>query len=73
VSVFDKVKDVLDGRSDWRSELARRLALELDVEPNASMAKELRQLMAELEDEAAPKEGTALDELNARRARRATG
>lgn len=70
MSVFDKVKDVLEGRSDWRSELARRLALELDVEPNASMAKELRQLMAELEGEAVVREGTALDELARRRAAR---
>lgn len=73
VSIFNRVQDVLKGRDDWRSELARRLALELDAEPNASMAKELRQLMAQLEDEAAPTGGTVLDELDKRRQRRVAG
>jgi hypothetical protein len=55
----------------WRAALARSLAAELDDEPNASMAKELRSLMGELGSSAAGvKKGNTGDELARQRAAR---
>jgi transcriptional regulator GlxA family with amidase domain len=54
---------------DWRTALARRLADELEVEPNASMARELRALMAQIDAER-PEVRDAGDELRAKRAER---
>lgn len=54
----------------WRKELALKLAGSLDKTPNASMAKELRALMDEIGEGAAPKERSKADELRAKRAER---
>lgn len=55
---------------DWRTTLARTLAAALDSEPNASMARELRALMAAIEEGAEPEVSSVADDLRARRARR---
>lgn len=68
VSIRARVDDVLGGREDWRAELARVLADQLDAEANASMARELRSVMEAIEGEAPDVGGTPLDELARRRA-----
>lgn len=54
---------------DWRAELARTLATQLDERPQAAMARELRQTLTELEASIEPDRGF-VDELRARRAAR---
>jgi hypothetical protein len=57
--------------SGWRAEVALSLALELDAEANASMARELRSLMVELGSSAsAVKKGNTGDDLAKQRAAR---
>lgn len=68
--VQEQVEAALGGRSDWRAEVARALARQLDIEPNASLARELRTVMGGIEDEALSVGGTPLDELARRRASR---
>lgn len=56
----------------WPAQVARTLAAELDVEPNASMARELRSVMGALMAGSQPAKVDAVDEIAAaRRARRA--
>lgn len=56
----------------WEAQVARTLAAELDSEPNASMARELRSVMGALMAVAQPAKVDAVDEIAAaRRARRA--
>ena len=57
-------------RSGWRAELALQLARSLDEFPNASMARELRSVMNELQANSLPVEVDDLDELTARREKR---
>lgn len=54
---------------DWRTALARRLAQALDVEPTASVARELRATMAAIAAEA-PAPADVADQLRERRAAR---
>lgn len=71
MSVSEAVRDALEGRTpDWRTTLALTLAAALDEEPNASMARELRALMAAIDETAPAAGGTPLDELKRRRQRR---
>lgn len=61
------LKDAPDG---WRKTLARVLADALDVEPNASMARELRAVMTEIAESQKPEVSSVADDLRARRAAR---
>lgn len=60
------------GVSGWRAAAARTLAAELDSEPNASMARELRSLMVDLGSKGGAGEvkGDLGDDLASRRAAR---
>jgi outer membrane scaffolding protein for murein synthesis (MipA/OmpV family) len=58
-------------QTSWRAELARTLAYQLDDEPNASNARELRALMKEIADESGVVvKGDLSDDLASRRANR---
>lgn len=59
----------------WQRELVLSLATGMDDSPNASLAKELRSLMAELGASAPVESGDVADDLAAKRAerRRAAG
>lgn len=70
MSVSSSVLVELDalGVQGWRREVALVLAAQLDEEPNASMARELRALMADLGSRGGgQKRVSALDELRAKR------
>jgi hypothetical protein len=67
LAIYDQVCSALGDRNDWRAEVAKALAIDLDAEANASMARELRALMESMEAERPPLEGTPLDELKRRR------
>lgn len=58
------------GVDGWRREIALALAYQLDAEPNASIARELRLLMQEAAASAIPKESSLVDDLKQRRERR---
>lgn len=58
------------GVDGWRREIALSLASQLDSEPNASVARELRILMQEVGAAAVPKESSLVDDLKQRRERR---
>ena len=70
VAVVDELASL--GASGWRAETALTLAATLDVEPNASMARELRSLMTELGSsaKAVAAKGDVGDDLAAGRAAR---
>lgn len=70
MQVTDRVDAALGGRSDWRAEVARSLARQMDAEPSASVARELRAVMGAIEGDAPDVGGTPLDELARRRAAR---
>ncbi|HMA26069.1 MAG: hypothetical protein ACM33U_09165 [Solirubrobacterales bacterium] len=72
MSVLSQVQKTLKatGCSDWRAELARKLARALDHEPNASMARELRALMGQIEASEESSGDRTVDDLRARRAAR---
>jgi hypothetical protein len=58
-------------QTSWRAELARTLAYQLDEDPNASNARELRALMKEITDESGSDvKGDLSDDLASRRANR---
>ena len=60
------------GISGWQYELAISLADAMDEEPTASVANQLRVLMNDISDGAAPQAATPADELRKKReARRA--
>ena len=70
MAIFDEVRGELDRLNvgGWRRAVAEGLASQLDAEPNASMARELRALMSEAGSRAVPvKQGSRLDELRAKR------
>ena len=70
-TVWDAVNAAVAGfPRDWRVEAALALAGSLDDAPNASSSRELRALMADIEDQRPAREGTTLDELQRRRAAR---
>lgn len=50
-------------QSAWRAQLALQLAGSLDAAPNASMARELRSVMKEIQSESAPVEVDGLDRI----------
>lgn len=57
-------------RNGWRAQLALQLAESLDDQPNASMARELRSVMNEIQSLSVPAEEDDLDKiinLNAKR------
>lgn len=59
-------------QASWSAQVALTLAAELDAEPNASMARELRSVMAVLMGNAKAVRVDSVDEVAAaRRARRA--
>jgi len=65
------VRQVLEGLpEDWRFHLAIALATALDEAPNASMARELRSVMGEIEKAIPPEVSSVSDDLRARRAKR---
>jgi hypothetical protein len=68
--VFASVAAVLAGQEGWRVTLALTLAKDLDRQPNASVARELRTLMHELAEDAPAEETSVPDQLRARRAKR---
>lgn len=70
MTIFKEVKGELDRLNvgGWRRAVAEGLAKQLDAEPNASMARELRALMSEAGSRPMPvKQGSRLDELRAKR------
>ena len=77
MSVLAAVTDALGGLSceAWERATALALAEAMDESPNASLAKELRQLMADLGAAKPVEAGDVADELAAKRAarRRASG
>ena len=78
MAVLSAVVQALDaaGVSGWQREIAETLAGSLDGEnPNASMAKELKQLMLELTGDAVEKKADVSDDLASKRdeRRRAAG
>lgn len=77
MSVLAEVEMALEGLSceGWQRELALSLATGMDDSPNASLAKELRSVMAELGAEKSVESGDVADDLAAKRAerRRASG
>lgn len=59
------------GMLGWRREIALALAEQMDSEPNASIARELRLLMTEIGAKAFPESKRGVtDELRSRRERR---
>lgn len=72
MAVFDEISAELErlNVTGWRLEIALALAGQLDSEPNASVARELRLLMQEAGSAAAPKESNLVDDLKQRRERR---
>lgn len=73
MGVLEAVTSELDalGVTGWRREVAISLAEKLDEEANASMARELRSLMAETGSSAVPvKKGSTGDDLARQRAAR---
>ena len=77
MSVLSAVTEELEGVlcRDWERETALALAEQMDESPNASLSKELRQLMADLGASKPVEAGDVADELAAKRAerRRAAG
>lgn len=75
MAVQEQVEVALSGvPEDWRTALARTLAGELDREPNASIARELRAVMGAIDAGRPPEtKGTPLDELHKRREGRESG
>ena len=77
MSVLGTVTEALEGLSceAWERATALALAKALDESPNASLAKELRQLMSDLGAAKPVESGDVADELAAKRAarRRASG
>lgn len=63
----------LDAQKGWKAQTALTLAGALDAEPNASMARELRSVMNDLEAKSDAGEGDFLDELSSRRESKASG
>ena len=72
MSVLDSVRKALTDDTSWRAEIARALAVQVDETGSASAARELRAVMATLEEESA-KVGDELDEFRARRSTRDAG
>ncbi len=72
MSVLDSVRAALTDDTSWRAEIARALAAQVDETGSASAARELRAVMATLEEESA-KVGDELDEFRARRSARDAG
>jgi hypothetical protein len=72
VAVKSEILAALDvlAVTGWRREIALALATQLDSEPNASVARELRILMQEIGAAEVPKESSLVDDLKARRERR---
>jgi len=72
VTVLSEVEPVLAGlvAEEWQKALVRSLASAMDDAPNASIAKELRLLMAELGASDAKPKGDVSDDLAAKRAAR---
>lgn len=61
------MNEALEGvDDDWRAAIARRLAGSLDLEANASMARELRAVMERITGDEPDIEGTPLDEFERR-------
>ena len=78
MSVLGAVEVALEGVSceAWERETALALAAAMDESPNASLAKELRQLMSDLGSVKPVEKGDVADDLAAKREerrRRATG
>lgn len=72
LSVLGEVEAALEGLSceAWERELALALAGEMDESPNASLAKELRSVMADLGAAKPVESGDVADDLAAKRAER---
>ena len=66
-AILAGVEAALGGKKGWRAEVARSLAAQLDVEANASLARELRSLMESLDAQDVDKGGTPLGRLFERR------
>ncbi len=73
MTVRASVEKVLAGDTSWRAETARALADQVDETGSASAARELRSVMAVIEDESSAKVGDELDEFRARRSARGAG
>lgn len=75
MAVLPAVRSVIEDlapadQESWRAQLALQLAESIDEQPNASMARELRSVMNELQSVMAPAEEDDLDKiinLNAKR------
>lgn len=57
----------------WKAQTALTLARTMDAEPNASIARELRSVMNDLEAGNIAEVGDFLDELSTRRESKSTG
>lgn len=60
-------------RDGWKAQTALTLARTMDAEPNASIARELRSVMNDLEAGNIAETGDFLDELASRRESKSTG
>lgn len=60
-------------QNGWKAQTALTLAGTMDAEPNASIARELRSVMNDLEAGNIAEEGDFLDELSSRRESKSTG
>ena len=69
----DVAEALRNAPDDWRKTLALTLAAEIEAVPNASMARELRSVMAAIDETLVPDEVTTVDDLRSRRASRIAG
>jgi hypothetical protein len=69
MSVLTSVVEALDvaGVAGWRREIVEALASSMDESPNASTAKELKVLMAELVEGEVVRVGDISDDLTSKR------
>lgn len=68
MAIFNAVSEVIESlpesdQDGWQAQLALQLAASLDETPNASMARELRSLMKDIESNAIAVEEDALDKI----------
>ena len=60
-------------QNGWKAQTALTLAATMDSEPNASIARELRSVMNDIEAGHVVEAGDFLDELSSRRESKSTG
>lgn len=68
MAIFNAVSEVIGNlpesdKDGWQAQLALQLATSLDETPNASMARELRSVMKDIESNTVAVEEDALDKI----------